>query len=193
MTFLPSWVSCPFFLHEFSSLLPPWVSCPLPKEVINSLFFPSSSQDSLLSCTLQEPSQLFSLCCISRRHLLSWSPPQEQWLAIVKCSAAYRVFHLPLHPGWMISNRFPPSYLTCWPTPLIFTYKGSTFLSPSLSSRKSKHSLTYMATAEGSQGVKQRVSALDGRLHIEKSGKRHCSGKGTSIHTLCTGYFYCQA
>lgn len=30
-------------------------------------------------------------------------------------------------------------------------------------------------------------------MDVDKSGRSHCSGKGTPIHTFCMGYFYCQA
>ena len=29
--------------------------------------------------------------------------------------AAYRIFHLLLHPGWVVCNRIPPWYLPFWP------------------------------------------------------------------------------
>lgn len=45
------------------------------------------------------------LNCHSSRHLVGWSPPREQGLLIMRLlTAGYRIFHLPLPPGWEVSN-----------------------------------------------------------------------------------------
>lgn len=72
------------------------------------------------------------LCCISIRCPISWSPPQEQGPETLRLlPAAYRIFHLPLHPC-QVCERLPPGYLSCWHSPLILTHGHSTLSSPSL-------------------------------------------------------------
>lgn len=74
----------------------------------------------------------------SRHSILDISALWEQGPAIVRLLPdAYRVSHLPLHPGWVVSNRFLPGYLPVGLS-LILTTEHWTLLPPSFSSDTQK-------------------------------------------------------
>ena len=72
----------------------------------------STHSRNLLDCFL-------SAVLYFQQYLVSWSPPREQGLAIVRLlPASYRKLHLPLHPGWVVCNRPRAACLLCWLSPL---------------------------------------------------------------------------